>query len=82
MPWKRECPAKQGRGTQEKAVVSREEDTRALPGLQGFCAPCRYFRLVADGAGRVRRVCSFTGETLPSRGVSGCEFRRLEGGAA
>lgn len=49
---------------------------------QGFCAPCVYFRVVKLESGRVRKLCSFTGERLTLAGNPLCEFRRVEGGAA
>ena len=49
---------------------------------QDFCAPCVYFRVVKLESGRVRKLCSYTGERLTLAGNPLCEFRRVEGGAA
>ena len=60
----------------------REDNTPIRLAGQGFCAPCVYFRVVKLESGRVRKLCSFTGERLTLAGNPLCEFRQVEGGAA
>ena len=61
--------------------VDREDNTHIRLEVQGFCAPCAYFRAVKLVSGRVRKLCSFTGERLTLAGNPLCEFRQVEGGA-
>lgn len=68
-------------GQQKKSRTDREENTRFPLAGQGFCTPCPYFRAVKLASGRVRKLCSFTGERLTLAGNPLCEFRRVEGGA-
>lgn len=79
---RRENPAG-GPGLKKKTQCVDEENTTPirLTG-QGFCATCFYFRVVKLESGRVRKLCSFTGEWLLLAGNPLCEFRRMEGGAA
>lgn len=60
----------------------REDNTPIRLAGQGFCAPCVYFRVVKLESGRVRKLCSFTGERLTLAGNPLCEFQQVEGGAA
>ena len=60
----------------------REDNTPIRLAGQGCCAPCVYFRVVKLESGRVRKLCSVTGERLTLAGTPRCEFRQVEGGAA
>ena len=78
---KRENPAG-GTGLKKNTrCVDREDNTHIRIEGQGFCAPCAYFRAVKLASGRVRKLCSFTGERLALAGNPLCEFRQVEGGA-
>lgn len=74
----------QSSALQKKAFVltGQKNDNIPTSALQGFCAPCVYFRVVKLESGRVRKLCSFTGERLTLAGNPLCEFRQVEGGAA
>ena len=48
---------------------------------QGLCSDCVYFRAVLLESGRVRRVCSLSGERISIAGVPMCSARQIEGGA-
>ena len=79
---RRENPAG-GPGLKKNTHCVDEEDTTPIRlAGQGFCAPCAYFRAVKLASGRVRKLCSFTGELLALAGNPLCEFRQVEGGAA
>ena len=70
---------------QKKTFVLTGQENENIPtsALQGFCCTtCVYFRVVKLESGRVRKLCSFTGERLTLAGNPLCEFRRVEGGAA
>lgn len=68
-----------GRRRGFKKEISDREDTTRLPlAVQGFCAPCAYFRAVLLESGRVRRVCAFSGERLTLAGDPLCEFMTLQ----
>lgn len=77
---KRENPAG-GPGFKKNTWEAGEEkSTRLSLAVQGFCAPCAYFRAVLLESGRVRRVCMFHGVRVGVYGVPGCEFMKPEGG--
>ena len=72
-----------GPGLKKNTHCVDKKNTTPIPlAEQGFCAPCPYFRAVKLASGRVRKLCSFTGERLTLAGNPLCEFRRMEGGAA
>lgn len=73
-----------GPGLKKNTQYVDEENTIPIRlAWQGFCcATCVYFRVVKLESGRVRKLCSFTGERLTLAGNPLCEFRQVEGGAA
>lgn len=79
---RRENPAG-GPGLKKNTQYVDEKNTISIRlAGQGFCcAPCAYFRAVKLVSGRVRKLCSFTGERLALAGNPLCEFRQVEGGA-
>lgn len=79
---KKRNPAAAAAGQKQKDVWQSENSRLPFAGQGCFCAPCGYFRLVVLASGRIRRVCSFTGERLTSNGNPLCEFRHVKGGKA
>lgn len=65
----------------KKSISDRKDNIRFPLAGQDVCAPCLYFRAVVLESGRVRKLCSFTGERLTLAGNPLCEFRHVrEGG--
>ena len=57
---------------------SRQDNSTSYPlARQGFCAACAYFRVVPLPSGRVRKLCTLSGEKLTAAGRL-CEFSRQE----
>lgn len=78
----KKSPTGSNRKGYKKSIADKEDNTRFPLALQGFCAPCPYFRIVNLASGRVRKLCTLSGERLTLAGNPLCEFRRMEGGAA
>ena len=78
----KKSPTGSNRKGYKKSIADKEDNTLFPLALQGFCAPCVYFRVVKLESGRVRKLCSFTGERLTLAGNPLCECRQVEGGAA
>lgn len=72
----KKSPTGSNRKGYKKSIADKEDNTLFPLALQGFCAPCVYFRVVKLESGRVRKLCSFTGERLTLAGDPLCEFRR------
>ena len=77
----KKSPAGSNRKGIKKSITDRKDNTRFPLAVQGFCASCAYFRVVKLASGRVRKLCTLSGERLTLAGNPLCEFRQVEGGA-
>lgn len=75
---KRENPTVGKRQGSIKSGGAGNKNTSYPLAGQGFCAACAYFWTVPLESGRVRRVCTLSGEKLPLAGNPLCEFQLLQ----